>query len=244
MKRFLAAVTAVSIALFLSSCDIVKPVSELDPDRPSSPSGNTEHIEPAADPSDPLWDWGYDASGLGESWYRSGDTSKDFFTVQPDEEGIENISFFDAGAEASPGNSSCECSFILSSMHMLNEEGAEKEFDFIFTDPFTAFDAVSGEYYLRGDYVSLYDDLTSHSFRSTIYPDEYIVLHGDGTAEDFYEGTSYPGSWYVENAHRLVYHDSETGSDLRFFYSYTDEGEMKGLYSSAGELWEAFDPSA
>ncbi|MBO4220030.1 MAG: hypothetical protein J5933_03810 [Clostridia bacterium] len=243
MKRALSMLVLLAVLLIcLSSCDIVKPVSEIDPNKPSPPSGNTDKVEPVVDPADEKWSWGYSGTSLGENWYLDGKTDSEFFTVQPDEDGLLRISFFDAGSTASPGNSSSDAGFLVSDRHVTNEPGAEKEFDLIFTDPFTAFDAVSGEYYVRGDYVSLFDDLTATAFRSTIYPQEYIVLHTDGTAEDIYEGLSYPGSWYVENAHRFLYHDDETDTDLRFYYSYSEDGTFNGVTNSAGELWEPFTP--
>ena len=243
MKRvfsILAILTALMVCL--SSCDIVKPVSEIDPNKPSPPSGNTDRIDPVIDPADEKWSWGYTENTLGESWYLDGKKENPFFTVQPDEEGVLVISFFDAGAEAVPGASSSDSAILVSEMHVANEPGSEKEFDLVFTDPFTAFDSVSEGYYVRGDYVSLFNDLTSKAFRSTVYPQEYIVLHTDGTAEDNYDGDVYPGTWYVENAHRLLYHDDETDSDIRFYYSYSENGAFAGLTNSAGELWEVFKP--
>lgn len=240
-KKFALLALMTALMLLLSSCDIVKPVSEIDPNKPSPPSGNTDRIEPVIDPADDKWNWGYTENSLGESWFLDGKKDNSFFTVQPDEEGILTISFFEAGTEAAPGRSSSDSSILVSEMHVTNEPGSEKEFDLVFTDPFTAFDTISEAYYVRGDYVSLFDDLTSSAFRSTVYPQEYIVLHTDGTAEDNYEGTAYPGSWYVENAHRLLYHDAETDSDIRFYYSYSDDGSFIGLTNSAGELWEPFN---
>ena len=240
ISAFLALMTA--LMLILSSCDIVKPVSEIDPNKPSPPSGNTDHIDPVIDPSDEKWSWGYTENSLGESWYLDGKKDNPFFTVQPDGDGILTISFFGEGTVALPGNSLSDSPILISEMHVANEPGSEKEFDLVFTDPFTAFDTLSEEYYIRGDYVSLFDDLTSSAFRSTLYPQEYIMLHTDGTAEDFYENDVYPGSWYVENAHRLLYHDDETDSDIRFYYSYSESGSFAGLTNSAGELWEPFSP--
>lgn len=241
MKRlFPLFLLAAVLVIFLSSCEAVKPVSEIDPNRPSPPSGNTDKIEPVSDPSDEKWNWGYSETTLGESWYLAGKTDSSFFTVQPDEEGILRICFFEAGEAPDTAR---EGSVIqISGKHVTNEPGAEREFDFIFTDPFTAYDAISDEYYARGDYVSLFDDLTRTGFRSTIYPDEYLILNTDGTAEDHYEGSIYPGSWYVENAHRLLYHDDETDSDLRFYYSYSESGSFQGITNPSGELWEPYKP--
>ena len=243
MRRILSLFIVLSFLSFiLSSCGVIRPVSEIDPNQPSAPNGNTDRIEPASDPADSKWDWGYTETTLGESWYLGGKTENSFFTVQPAEEGLLRICFFEAGSAASPESIRDGAVFQISEKHVTNEPGAELEFDLIFTDPFTAFDTLSDEYYVRGDYVALFDDLTSTAFRSTTYPDEYMVLHSDGTAEDVYEGSSYPGSWYVENAHRILYHDDETGSDMRFYYSYSESGSFLGLVNPSGELWEPYKP--
>jgi len=242
MKRLVSLFLLTVLCFCMCSCDVVKPVSEIDPNEPSPPSGNTDDLEPVSDPSDPKWSWGYSDTVLGDLWYESGKTEASFFSVHPDEEGLLVLSFFDAGSQASPGSASSESHFTLTEKHLVNEPGAGKEFDLIFLDPLTAFDSVSGSYFLRGDYVSLFSSLTKGGFRSTLYPQEYIILRSDGTAEDNYEGTAYPGSWYVENARRLMYHDDENGTDYVFFYSFDEEGMLSGLISSAGDTWEPFTP--
>ena len=240
MKRLVSVFLLAVLCLGLCSCDIVKPVSEIDPNKPSAPSGNTEDLEPVSDPSDPKWSWGYSDTSLGDLWYENGKTESTFFSVSTDEEGLLVLSFFDAGSEAAPEKASSEGHFSISEKHIINEPGAGKEFDLIFLDPFTAFDSVSGSYFLRGDYVSLFGSLTKGGFRSVLYPQEYLVLHSDGSAEDMYEGTPYPGNWYVEDARRLRYHDDENDTDYVFFYSFDDEGLLNGLISSAGDTWEPF----
>lgn len=240
MKRIFSLLLLLILCLGLCSCDIVKPVSEIDPNKPDAPSGNTDDIKPVSDPADPKWSWGYSDTPLGDLWYENGKTTGEFFSVYYDGKGIPSLSFFDAGSEASLDAASSEGSFSITEKHVINEPGAEKEFDLIFLDPLTAYDSVSGSYYLRGDYVSLFDALTTGGFRSSLYPQEYIVLHSDGSAEDFYEGDPFTGTWYVENARQLVYHDDEYDTDYVFFFSFDDTGSLSGLISSAGEMWEPF----
>ena len=242
MKRLVSLFLLLVLCFGLCSCDIVKPVSEIDPNQPEAPSGNTDDLEPVSDPSDPKWSWGYSDTSLGDLWYENGKTEASFFSVYPDDEGLLVLSFFEAGSSAAAGSASSQGHFSLTEKHLVNEPGAGKEFDLIFLDPFTAYDSVSGCYYLRGDYVSLFRSLSSGGFRSVLYPQEYIVLHSDGTSEDIYEGQSYPGTWYVENARRLVYHDDENDTDYLFFFSFDDNGDLKGLISSAGDTWELFKP--
>lgn len=242
MKRLVSLFFLAVLCVSLCSCDVVKPVSEIDPYKPDAPSGNTDSLEPVSDPSDPKWSWGYSDTTLGDLWFESGKKEGSFFSVQPDDEGLLVLSFFDAGSSAVPGAASSEGHFSMTGKHLVNEPGAVKEFDLIFLDPLTAYDSVSGNYFLRGDYVSLFDSLTAGGFRSVLYPQEHIVLHSDGSSEDVYEGESYPGTWYVRDARRLIYHDIENATDYVFFFSFDEEGSLSGLISSAGDTWEPFSP--
>lgn len=240
MKRLSFIAAVLSAVLFLSSCSILNPAAETDPEQPSYPSGRTEAIKPVLDPSDEAWSWGYTEGPLGDSWFLGGNAEKESFTVQTDADGNTYISFFDAGTDISSGESSADCSFTVSDMHMVNAPGSEREFDLVFTDPFTSFDFVSGEYYLRGDYVALFRSLTSGAFRNTSEEDEHISFFLDGTSEIRTKDGSRSGTWRVADAHSMVFRGSGTSSDVRFFYSYSQDGTLLGLVSSSGDLWDAY----
>lgn len=158
--------------------------------------------------------WGYNEVGNNDTqyWYPDGDKTQKTY-----------VFFEDLYLNRVDGEEREALSSEIVDGHIVDYDTKGKEFDFVFTDVFTCYDLVSGQWYMRSSYDQALETLTAAVFVCEAGDQWKIAFHEDGTVEYDCDGKNYAGTWWFEDACTVNYSfDGDDGYSGWFKLHYED----------------------
>lgn len=176
---------------------------------------NEKIPEAVEDPEVMEWGYNYDQEGNNDSqyWYPDGDKTQTTFLFFND----DNMTFVD-GEERETIDTKVENKHVVD----LDTEG--QVFDFVFTDVFTCYDLVSGQWYMRSSYETAMKSLTASTFVCEAGDQWKITFFEDGTLKYDNDGKIMTGTWWFSDAYTVTYQYDEEDYTTWFWLHYEEDG--------------------
>ena len=159
-----------------------------------------------------------------ELWYADGGRFGECFSVDL-KNGSNSVSFFNC---ENSDVSSCSTTYMIDDMHMLcNVSG--KEYDFIFPDEMTAYDCNSSTFFVRADYDTLFNQITSGKFINSSNERDYYIFKTNGKSAEYFGDQLYKGVWSFNNSQSVTVEDSSCDASFHFDLIFDEYGYVSGL---------------
>ena len=222
VKQLAVIVSAGILALSLAACNGETSGSgeaKTEETETSDAAADESAAEPdAEDILDPQeMKWGYQEPGSSNNdyqyWYANGDKTLTQFLIFDD----DYLTLVDGAARES-------VDMKTENGHMVDLETQGEAFDFVFTDVFTCYDYVSGQWYMRADYETVTRSLAASTFVCEAGSQWSIDFGEDNTLYYHNDGEEQTGTWWFENANTVCFQMDETSGGYSGWYriSYED----------------------
>lgn len=232
MKRYLAVLMALMAMLALCACGSKTPAQA-----PAQSAGVSEtetapkptpvpEPEPVLDPDE--IEWGYQSPDIMDAqyWYVDGDKSATSF-----------IFFEDDCLTTVDGETRNTVDTKTVDKHIVDAKSDGAAFDFVFTDALTCYDIVSKQWYMRSDYQSVVNSLTTATFVCELGSQWKYTFNTDGTMIYDNDGTQKTGKWWIGDARTIKNRfDYEQNSGGWFTINY-EEGSWNILSIEAMDVY-------
>lgn len=187
---------------------------------------NSEDAVPTASVNPTEISWGCEEDNSGEYWYAAGARTGEFFSVEKNSKGSNEICFYDSKEDM---NSSKPVTYLVNDMHMkcLTEEG--RHYDLIFLDEMTAYDCISETYYQRADYDTLSSQLVSGKFVNSTNSRDYYVFEKNGKSYEYFGDQVFKGLWTLETSETMSVYDKTCKQDFNFNLMFDNYGNISGF---------------
>lgn len=112
--------------------------------------------------------------------------------------------------------------------HLLPDGEGAAEFDFVFNDPFTCYDAASETWFTRGDYDAAHAKIANTKWQSQ-KNETTLELKGDGTAVFSGAYSSDTGSWQFTAIDHIDIVEEAGNEGFEYTIAYDDSGKATSL---------------
>lgn len=144
----------------------------------------------------------------GDAWYANGIRGDNYIYFEKADNSSIGLAYFKV--EAGQVVKSVVCG-MTDDNHLVDEEAAENEsgIDIAFLDEFKAYDYKNDTWYVRGDPKTIEQLFVGIQLAEQSNPSNTLILKGDGTGVEVFNGGEYALTWTMTSASTLKFNDGE-----------------------------------
>lgn len=144
----------------------------------------------------------------GDAWYANGIRGDNYIYFEKADNSSIGLAYFKV--EAGQVVKSVVCG-MTDDNHLVDEEAAENEsgIDIAFLDEFRAYDYKNDTWYVRGDPKTIEQLFVGIQLAEQSNPSNTLILKGDGTGVEVFNGGEYALTWTMTSASTLKFNDGE-----------------------------------
>lgn len=144
----------------------------------------------------------------GDAWFVDGVRGENYFYLTPADNSSIGIAY--VRVENGQTADTVVCA-MTEDNHLVDEEAAEGEsrIDIVFNDEFTAYDYKTSTWFVRGNPDNIKQLFVGMQLVCRDNPENTLILRGDGTGTEVFDGEEDAVTWALDSASTLKYNDGE-----------------------------------